>query len=107
MQQTTNTDCAASIRVVGVGGAGSNAVNRMIAEGVKDVDFIAVNTDNQALSLSDAPVRVRIGDKLTKGLGAGGFPDQGEKAANEFPGGHNCVPVNPALVWRLKGLAGW
>ena len=83
MQSRTNTDCAASIRVIGVGGAGSNAVNRMIAEGVKGVDFIAVNTDNQALSLSDAPVRVRIGDKLTRGLGAGGFPDQGEKAAGE------------------------
>ena len=75
MQRNTNTDSAASIRVVGVGGAGNNAVNRMIAEGVRGVDFVAVNTDNQALALSNAPIRVRIGDKLTRGLGAGGYSD--------------------------------
>ena len=106
MQQTTNTDCAASIRVVGVGGAGSNAVNRMIAEGVKDVDFIAVNTDNQALSLSDAPVRVRIGDKLTRGLGAGGFPDQGEKAANESIEEIQSVIQGSDMVFVTAGMGG-
>ena len=106
MQQTTNTDCAASIRVIGVGGAGSNAVNRMIAEGVKDVDFIAVNTDNQALSLSDAPVRVRIGDKLTKGLGAGGFPDQGEKAANESIEEIQSVIQGSDMVFVTAGMGG-
>lgn len=106
MQRTTNTDSAASIRVIGVGGAGSNAVNRMIAEGVKDVDFIAVNTDNQALSLSDAPVRVRIGDKLTKGLGAGGFPDQGEKAANESLEEIQSVLQGADMVFVTAGMGG-
>ena len=73
----------AQIKVVGVGGGGSNAVNRMIAEGLRGVDFIAVNTDAQALLLSDAPQRIRIGDKLTRGLGAGGDPEVGKKAADE------------------------
>ncbi len=106
MQQTTKTDSAASIRVVGVGGAGSNAVNRMIAEGLKGVDFIAVNTDNQALQLSDAPVRVRIGDKLTRGLGAGGFPDQGEKAAGESMEEINTVLQGSDMVFVTAGMGG-
>jgi len=73
----------ARIRVVGVGGGGSNAVNRMIEEGIAGVEFIAVNTDAQALMLSNAPKRVRIGDKLTRGLGVGGDPELGRKAAEE------------------------
>ncbi len=73
----------AHIKVVGVGGGGSNAVNRMIDAGLRGVEFIAVNTDAQALMLSRAPVRVRIGDKLTKGLGAGGDPSVGGRAAEE------------------------
>jgi cell division protein FtsZ len=74
---------AAQIRVVGVGGGGANAVNRMIAAGVSGVEFIAVNTDAQALTLSQAPKRIRIGDKVTKGLGAGGNAEIGAKAAEE------------------------
>jgi cell division protein FtsZ len=73
----------AQIRVVGVGGGGSNAVNRMIAAGVSGVEFIAINTDAQALTLSQAPKRIRIGDKVTKGLGAGGDAEIGTKAAEE------------------------
>ncbi len=73
----------AQIKVIGVGGGGGNAVNRMINEGLGGVEFIAVNTDNQALMLSKAKVRVRIGDKLTRGLGAGGDPEIGRKAAEE------------------------
>ena len=73
----------AAIKVVGIGGGGSNAVNRMIAEGLTGVEFIAINTDAQALMLSQAPTRIRIGDKLTKGLGAGGRPEVGRKAAEE------------------------
>ena len=106
MQQTTNTDSAASIRVIGVGGAGSNAINRMIVEGVKGVDFIAINTDNQALSLSDAPVRVRIGDKLTRGLGAGGYPEQGEKAANESLHEIESVLQGADMVFVTAGMGG-
>ncbi|MCX6015284.1 MAG: cell division protein FtsZ [Chloroflexales bacterium] len=73
----------AVIRVIGVGGGGSNAVDRMVADGVQNVEFITVNTDAQALFNSKAPQRIRIGDKLTKGLGAGGDPSTGEKAAEE------------------------
>jgi len=78
-----NAEHFAQIRVIGVGGGGSNAVNRMIEAGLQGVEFIAVNTDAQALMLSEAPLRVRIGDKLTKGLGSGGDPNVGAKAAEE------------------------
>jgi cell division protein FtsZ len=71
------------IKVIGVGGGGSNAVNRMIASGIKNVEFIVVNTDVQALRLSNAPVKLPLGAKLTNGLGAGGIPEIGEKAAME------------------------
>jgi cell division protein FtsZ len=73
----------AQIKVIGVGGGGSNAVNRMIESGLKGIDFIAVNTDAQALHLSKAPNRIQIGTKLTRGLGAGANPEVGEKAAEE------------------------
>src|ERR671930_1704871 len=73
----------AQIKVVGVGGGGSNAVDRMVADGVQGVEFITVNTDAQALMHSQADVRIRIGDKLTKGLGSGGNPVIGQKAAEE------------------------
>lgn len=83
MNEFTPGENFAQIKVVGVGGGGGNAVNRMINEGLGGVDFIAVNTDNQALMLSKAKTRVRIGDKLTRGLGAGGDPEVGRKAAEE------------------------
>ncbi len=73
----------AQIRVIGVGGGGSNAVNRMIQANMMGIEFIAVNTDAQALLLTDTPHRIRIGDKLTRGLGAGGNPGVGAKAAEE------------------------
>ncbi len=73
----------AQIRVIGVGGGGNNAVNRMITAGLRGVEFIAVNTDKQALFLSKANTKIQIGDKLTRGLGAGANPEIGEKAANE------------------------
>ncbi|MGB9885548.1 MAG: cell division protein FtsZ [Moorellales bacterium] len=73
----------ATIKVVGVGGGGSNAVNRMIAAGLQGVEFIAVNTDLQALQLSKADVKIQIGAKLTKGLGAGANPEVGRRAAEE------------------------
>ena len=74
---------AAKIIVIGVGGAGNNAVNRMIDEDIVGVDFIAINTDKQALAFSKAPTQMQIGEKLTKGLGAGAKPEIGEKAAEE------------------------
>jgi len=73
----------AVIRVVGVGGAGLNAINRMMDAGIAQVDFVAVNTDAQQLELSDAPVKIRIGDELTHGLGSGADPATGRKAAEE------------------------
>ncbi len=73
----------ASIKVVGVGGAGTNAVNRMVDSGLRNVEFIAVNTDKQALALSKATIKIQIGEKLTKGLGAGANPDIGKRAAEE------------------------
>lgn len=76
-------DVSARIVVVGVGGGGSNAVNRMIQAGVHSVEFVAVNTDAQALARSDARHRIRIGEKLTRGLGAGGNPQIGQRAAEE------------------------
>ena len=73
----------AAIKVVGVGGAGNNAINRMISQNVKGVEFISVNTDAQALLSSHASYRIQIGEKLTKGLGAGANPDIGQRAAEE------------------------
>ena len=73
----------AVIRVVGVGGAGLNAVNRMIDAGISQVEFVAVNTDMQQLQLSDAPVKIHIGRELTQGLGSGSEPDIGRRAAEE------------------------
>lgn len=73
----------AVIKVVGVGGGGSNAVDRMVDEGVHGIEFITINTDAQALLHSRASTRIRIGDKLTKGLGSGGNPVIGQKAAEE------------------------
>lgn len=73
----------ASIKVIGVGGGGNNAINRMIASGLKGVEFVSINTDKQALSMSQAPVKIQIGEKLTKGLGAGANPEIGQKAAEE------------------------
>ena len=76
-------DGTATIKVIGVGGAGNNAINRMIESGIKGVEFIAVNTDNQALQRSKASTRIQIGEKLTRGLGAGANPDIGAQAAEE------------------------
>lgn len=73
----------AQIKVVGIGGGGNNAINRMIAANIKSAQFIAVNTDKQALYLSKAGVKIQLGEKLTRGLGAGGEPEVGEKAAEE------------------------
>lgn len=79
----TNSDQLATIKVIGVGGGGNNAVNRMIDHGVEGVEFIAVNTDSQALNLSKAEIKLQIGEKLTRGLGAGANPEVGKKAAEE------------------------
>ncbi len=96
----------AQIRVIGVGGGGSNAVNRMIQANMSGIEFIAINTDAQALLLNDAPHHIRIGDKLTRGLGAGGNPSVGGKAAEE-----NAEEIYEALkgsdmVFITAGMGG-
>lgn len=79
----------AKIKVIGVGGGGGNAVNRMVSYGLEGAEFIAVNTDKQALYLNNAPQKIQIGEKLTKGLGSGANPDTGKrrprKAARKLP----------------------
>ena len=79
----TMMDGTATIKVIGVGGAGNNAVNRMVEAGIRNVEFVAINTDRQALSLSKANAKIQIGEKLTRGLGAGANPDIGAQAAEE------------------------
>ncbi len=96
----------AQIKVIGVGGGGGNAINRMIQEGIQGVEFIAVNTDAQALMLSEAPVRVRIGDKLTKGLGSGGDPKVGEQAAEESAEELKEVMKGADMIFITAGLGG-
>lgn len=100
------TESLARIKVVGVGGGGCNAVNRMIEEGLHGIEFIAVNTDAQALLLSDAPTRVRIGDKITRGLGAGSDPDVGRKAAEESAEDLYEVLKGSDMVFITAGLGG-
>ena len=83
MHESEISNYLAVIKVVGVGGGGGNAVNRMIEEGIRGVEFVAVNTDAQALAISDADIKVHIGSDLTRGLGAGANPEIGRKAAEE------------------------
>ena len=96
----------ASIKVVGVGGAGTNAVNRMVDSGLRGVEFIAVNTDKQALQLSKATNKVQIGEKLTKGLGAGANPDVGKRAAEESREELAEIMKGADLVFVTCGMGG-
>jgi len=76
-------DCGVNIKVIGVGGGGNNAVNRMISSHIRGVEFVSINTDRQALRRSEAATQLVIGEKLTKGFGAGSNPSIGERAAEE------------------------
>ena len=105
-QQPQFVENFAKIKVVGVGGGGQNAVNRMIEEGIQGVEFIAVNTDAQALMLSNAPVRMRIGDKLTKGLGSGGNPEIGLRAADESREEIKVALEGADMVFVTAGMGG-
>ena len=96
----------ATIKVVGCGGGGTNAVNRMVEAGLKGVDFVAINTDRQALSLSKAQTKIQIGDKLTKGLGAGAIPDIGRRAAEESREEISQVLKGSDLVFVTAGMGG-
>lgn len=96
----------AHIKVVGVGGGGCNAIDRMIDEGLQGIDFVAINTDAQALQLSKATMRVRIGEKLTRGLGSGGNPEQGRKAAEESADELYEVLRGSDMVFVTSGMGG-
>jgi cell division protein FtsZ len=96
----------ARIAVVGVGGGGCNAIDRMISEGLQGVEFVAVNTDAQALLLSKAKTRVRIGEKLTRGLGSGGDPEMGHKAAEESSDALYEVLKGCDMVFVTAGMGG-
>ncbi|MBI1298199.1 cell division protein FtsZ [bacterium] len=104
--QSQFVDNFAQIKVIGVGGAGQNAVNRMIETGIQGVEFISVNTDAQALMLSNAPQRLRIGDKLTKGLGSGGNPEVGLRAAEESREEIEQVIDGADMVFVTAGMGG-
>ncbi|MFJ6207851.1 cell division protein FtsZ [Lysinibacillus sp. NPDC092081] len=102
----TSVDQLAVIKVIGVGGGGNNAVNRMIEHGVQGVDFIAVNTDAQALNLSKAEIKLQIGTKLTRGLGAGANPEVGKKAAEESREQLEEVLRGADMVFVTAGMGG-
>ena len=102
----TGAESVVSIKVIGVGGGGSNVVNRMVESGVKGVDFIAVNTDKQALSGSNATQKIQIGEKLTEGQGAGSKPDVGRQSAEESRGALSKVLEDTDMVFITAGMGG-
>ena len=104
--RTTEADTSAKIIVIGVGGAGNNAVNGMIDENIGGVEFIGVNTDKQALQLCKAPTLIQIGEKLTKGLGAGAQPEIGEKAAEESAEELSAAVKGADMVFVTCGMGG-
>ena len=100
--QTDNFNDKTNIKVVGVGGAGGNAVNRMIAEGLQSVEFIAINTDAKDLMRSDADVKISLNDATSRGLGAGADPEKGAKAAQD-----HLREIVPVLLVIGKACAGF
>ncbi len=96
----------ASIKVVGCGGGGNNAVNRMVDAGLRGVEFISINTDRQALALSNAQTKIQIGEKLTKGLGAGAVPEVGRRAAEESREEIAQALKGADLVFVTAGMGG-
>ena len=99
-------DGTATIKVIGVGGAGNNAVNRMVDSGIKGVEFIAVNTDRQALALSKAATKIQIGEKITRGLGAGANPDIGAQSAEESKSDIAEALRGADMVFVTAGMGG-
>lgn len=104
--KNTDLESSAKIIVIGVGGAGNNAVNRMIDENIGGVEFIGINTDKQALNLCKAPTLIQIGEKLTKGLGAGAQPEIGAKAAEESIEELNRAVAGADMVFVTCGMGG-
>ena len=101
-----NTQKTVTIKVIGVGGAGGNAVNRMVDDGVRDVDFIAINTDRQMLDISKAEYKIQIGEKVSKGTGAGGRPEVGNQAAEENREEIAAALKGAQMVFITAGMGG-
>ena len=99
-------DNVVNIKVIGIGGGGNNAVNRMITSGIQGVEFIAINTDKQALAYSQAPTKIQIGDKITKGQGAGSDPTKGQKAAEESKDEIAAAIEGAHMVFITAGMGG-
>jgi len=99
-------ETTANIKVIGIGGAGCNAVNRMIDENLQGISFVAVNTDKQALNKSKAETKIQIGEKLTRGLGAGGNPEVGQKSAEESLENIDKIVAGADLVFITAGMGG-
>lgn len=106
MENKVMGDGTATIKVIGVGGAGNNAVNRMVEAGIKGVEFIAVNTDKQQLQKSKAPTKIQIGEKITRGLGAGANPDIGAQAAEESKSEIGEALRGADMVFVTAGMGG-
>lgn len=106
MYSNNNIGPVANIKVIGIGGGGNNAVNRMINSNLKSAQFVAINTDKQALLMSKAEVRLQIGEKLTRGLGAGAEPEIGQKAAEETKGIIAEMLKDSDLVFITAGMGG-
>ncbi|MCD8048908.1 MAG: cell division protein FtsZ [Clostridia bacterium] len=106
MEYADNMSLAQTLKVIGVGGGGNNAVNRMIEAGIKGVEFISINTDKQALVRSAAAQKIQVGDKLTQGKGAGGKPEIGKKAAEETRNEVEAAIKDADMVFVTAGMGG-
>ena len=104
---SNEAESSAKIIVIGVGGAGNNAVNRMVEEAIGGVEFVGVNTDKQALTLCKAPTVLQIGEKITKGLGAGAQPEVGQKAAEESIEEVKQLMMNDAILQAQHAAPLW
>ena len=106
MAKTSFVPTPAKIRVIGLGGGGSNAITRMVREEIQGVEFIAMNTDSQALAITEAPIRIQLGEKLTKGLGVGGDHAMGQKAAEESRDELKDLVSGTDMVFITCGMGG-
>ncbi len=106
MYNNTNIGPVANIKVIGIGGGGNNAVNRMISANITSAHYVAINTDKQDLLMSNADQRLQIGEKITRGLGAGAEPEIGQKAAEESKGNISEILKDTDLVFITAGMGG-
>jgi cell division protein FtsZ len=106
MSKIGYTHNGAKIKVIGLGGGGSNAITRMVREQIRGVEFIAMNTDAQHLAISEAPLRIQLGERITRGMGAGGDPVTGKRAAEENLDEIKNVVKGSDMVFITAGMGG-